>query len=176
MDDNKDKFKKLNYKFLFWIVLIVAILEGGWIYLSNDLKKRINMSPYSFYDSRDGLITASGSWISTTNLAFPLSTVKIECWKQFGHCWIADATIMDDNHLSVGLDLKEIARWEDDYIETKPSKPLMGCVEESYRLDRRSQFVTYMRTTVNNPTELCKGVSKDPIVSKLGDGLERLEK
>lgn len=166
--------KFLNYKFLFWIVLIIAILEGGWIYLSNDLTKRINMAPYSFNDSVDGLVTASGSWISTTDLAFPLSTVNIECWREFGHCWFADATIMDNSYLSVGLNLEEISRWDNDYIETKPSKPLMGCVEESYRLDRRSKVVTYTRRTVDNTTGMCEGVSEEPIVSKLGDGLERL--
>ncbi len=166
--------KFFNYKILFWIVLVIAILEGGWIYLSNDLTKQINMASYSFNDSIDGLVTASGSWISTTDLAFPLSTVKLECWKDFGHCWIADATIMDNDYLSVGLGLEEIARWDKDYIETKPSKPLMGCVEESYRLDRRSKVVTYTRSTVNNTTGACVGVSKEPNVSKLGDGLERL--
>lgn len=138
--------KFISYKFLFWIILIIAILEGVWIYFSNNLANRIGMSPYSFNDSVDGLVTAEGSWISSIQLAFPLSSVKIECWKDFGYCWIADGTIMDNDYLSVGLDLKEISEWTNDYVQTKPSKPLMGCVEESYRLDRRSKVVTYATT------------------------------
>jgi hypothetical protein len=172
----------MKYRLLFWIVFTVAIIEGVWIYFSNNLVNRIDMAPYQFIDlknsnpSDDSLVTAQGSWISTTNLAFPLSTVKIECWKDFGHCWIADGTIMtESNYLSVGLNLEEIAEWNGDYITTKPSKPFFGCVEETYRLDRRSKVVTYTRRTVDNTSESCKGVLKEPIVSKLGDGLERIK-
>lgn len=180
--------KPVNYKLLFWLVLVIALFEGLWIFYSGNLENKISMGTYSFSDSVDGLVTAEGSWISTTQLAFPLSTAYIECWKEFGHCWIADATIMDfeenslpspfsklfkDNFLSVGLNLKEIAVWNDDFIETKPSVPLMGCVEESYRLDRRNKVVTYTRKTIKT-TDTCEGVLKEPIVSKLGDGLERL--
>lgn len=166
--------KLLGKKTLFWIVLLVAIIEGIWIYFSHNLIKRISMSPYSFNDSVDGLVTAEGSWISPIKLAFPLSSVKIECWRDFGYCWFADGTIMDNNYLSVGLDLKEIEEWTDEYIQTKPSKPLMGCVEESYRLDRRSQVVTYTRRTVDT-ADICEGVSEEPIVAKLGDGYERIK-
>lgn len=177
--------KKINYKILFWIFLIIAILEGLWIYYSSNLENTIDMGGYSFNDSIDGLVTAEGSWLSTTQLAFPLSTAHIECWRDFGHCWIADATIMNfeknsltsklfkDNFLSVGLNLKEIAVWNDDYIETKPSSPLLGCVEETYRLDRRNKVVTYTRKTIKT-TDMCEGVLKEPMVSKLGDGFDRL--
>lgn len=171
----------MKYKLLFWIALIITIIEGVWIYFSGNLINSVGMSPYQFIDLKDSnppddsLVTAQGSWISTTNLAFPLSSVKIECWKDFGHCWIADGTIMDNNFLSVGLDLKEISIWNEDFIETKPSKPLLGCVEETYRLDRRSKVVTFTRRTIDNTSESCKGISDEPIVSKLGDGLERIE-
>lgn len=169
----------LNNKTLFLVVFLVALVEGAFIYFSQDLSDRISLPMYSFYDSENGLITAEGAWVSTEDLAFPLSTVTIECWKQFGHCWIADATIMDfdsgSQHLSSGLELEEIAMWSEDYIETKPSKPLSGCVEEVYRLDRRSQVVTYTRRTVLSKG-VCEGVSEKPIVAKLGNGYERLMK
>lgn len=164
---------KFNFKFLFWVMLIIAVLEGVWIYFSSNLANRMLMAPYSFNDSVEGLVTADGSWISSTQLAFPLSSVKIECWKEFGYCWIADGTIMDNDYLSVGLELKQISEWTNDYIQTKPTSPLAGCVEESYRLDRRSKVVTYTRNTLKT-TGTCEGISKEPIISKLGDGLERI--
>lgn len=165
--------KFFNYKRLFWIILVVAILEGAWIYFSSDLTRRINMAEYTFTDSGGDLVTATGSWISTSDIAFPLSTAEIDCWKDFGHCWMADATIMDNEFLSVGMKLHEIAEWNDDYITTKPSQPLLGCVEETYRFDRKRKVVTYTRSTVDT-SGLCEGMSKEPIVARLGDGLERL--
>ena len=177
----------MKYKLLFWIVLIIAILEGVWIYFSHNLTNRINMAPYSFTDLKDSnppddsLVTAEGSWISSnTDLAFPLDSVYIECWKDFGHCWIAHATLMDekkfDPFLSVGLDLKEIAYWNDDFIETKPAKPALGCVEETYRMDRRSKTVTYTRRTIDNTSKTCEGILKDPITATLGNGWDRIDK
>ena len=152
-------------------------MEGAWIYKSGNLIDKLNLSTYIFYDSGDGLVTAEGSWVSTTRFAFPLSTAVIECWKDFGHCWVADATVFDFGDstpiLAAGLNLKEIAEWTDDYILTKPYVPLTGCVEETYRLDRKSEVVTYTRKTIKT-IDTCEGTSTEPIVSKLGDGYERL--
>jgi hypothetical protein len=166
--------KFFSFKIFFWILLIIAIMEGFWIYLSTNLSNRINLPLHSFYDSGEGLVTAEGAWVTPIKVAFPLSTVIIECWKEFGHCWIADATISDNTFLTAGLGLKEISEWNKDYIQTKPSEPLMGCVEESYRLDRKSKIVTYTRRTVKT-SDACEGISEEPIVAKLGDGYERLK-
>lgn len=171
--------KLLSYKVFFWVILVIAILEGFLIYSSSKLENIIELPMYSFYDSKKDLVTAQGAWVSTTDLAFPLSTSNIQCWKDFGYCWISTSTIFDFGTggpmLSGDLDLKEIAYWNDDFIETKPSKPLAGCVEETYRLDRRSQTVTYTRKTVDNTSEICKDIQKDPIISTLEDGFKRLE-
>lgn len=166
--------KFLNYKVLFYIVLVVAILEGIQIKYSSDSANIVNMPSYSFSDSVGGLVTARGSWVSTTSLAMPLQSVQIDCWKDFNYCWISDGTLYD-NFLSTGLNLHEIAYWNDDFIETAPSQSMAGCVEETYRLDRRSKTVTYTRKTVNNKTGLCQGVQDEPIISKLGSGMERID-
>lgn len=172
--------KLLNFKILFWIFFFVACVEAFYIYRSSSPSNTFLLPPYHFYDSKDdssdGLVTASGSWISSqTDLAFPVSTLNIECWKEFGHCWVADATIMDNNYLSSGLTLKEIQYWNDDFIETKPSDPGAGCVEETYRLDRRSKTASYTRRTVDNKTGFCEGIQNEPITATLGDGLKRIE-
>ena len=172
--------KLLSYKTLFWLILVVAVLEGYYIYRTSDPSNFFLLPPYSFYDSKesgsDDLVSASGSWIpSQTKLAFPVSTVNIECWREFGHCWIADATLTEKDYISSGLNLEEIQYWNDDFIETKPSSPLLGCVEEVYRLDRRSQTVSYTRRTIDNTSAMCEDIQEEPITASLGDGLKRIE-
>lgn len=177
---NKSVLRKVfSLKLLFGIVLILAILEGIIIYYIINPVNTYLLPSYYFGDSRengsDGLVTAKGSLISTSDLAFPVQTTYIQCWKEFNHCWIADATLNDNNFLSTGLDLKEIQYWTDDFIETKPASPLADCVEEVWRLDRRSKTVNYTRRTLNNKDEICEGIQEEPITASLGDGLKRLE-
>lgn len=171
-----NKVKRNIFKYLFFVVLVFAILESGWIYLSSDLTKSILLPPYSLVDSVEGLVIASGSWISTTDLANPIQTVQIECWKDFDHCWIMDSSLTDDKFLSLGSSIEEISKWTDDVIETVPSVTAAGCVEYFYRIDRRSRVVTSTRRTVDNKIGFCEGVQEEPIVMHLGDGLERLRK
>ncbi|MDO9027971.1 MAG: hypothetical protein Q7U68_03825 [Candidatus Roizmanbacteria bacterium] len=171
--------KLFNNKSLIIILILLILGLVYYIYKISNLTKIITLPPYTFYDSAkegsDGLVTAEGSWISTnSDLAFPLSTMNIECWKKYGNCWIADATIFKYNYLSSGLNLKEIKYWNNDFIETKPSIPLLKCVEETYRIDRRSETVTYIRKTINQEG-LCEGYSKEPITAILDDGLKRIE-
>ena len=178
--ENVSIFRKvLNFKLLFGIVLIVAILEGIIIYYASNPINTFLLPSYYFSDLResglDGLVTAEGSFLSTTDLAFPVQTSHIECWQEFNHCWFADATLSENNFLSTGINLQEIKYWTDDFIETKPTSSAAGCVEDSYRLDRRSKTVTYTRRTLNNKTGICEGIQEEPITASMGDGLERLE-
>ena len=171
--------KIINFKILFIIVLIVALLEGFYIYRLSDQVNNIILPSYYFGDlnekGSDGLVTAKGSFISTIDFAYPVQTSYIECWKEFNYCWISDASLSKDNFLSMGMNLKEIQYWTDDFIETKPDSLLGNCVEESYRLDRRSKIVTYTSKTLNNTTEFSKGIQDEPITATLGDGFKRLE-
>lgn len=164
----------LNIKLFFLIILVVAIFEGVIIKSMSNPVNNFLLPPYSFYDSGD-LVTAQGSFLSTTYLANPVQTSYIRCWKDFNTCWIAESTVSDNNFLSTNLDVQDIRYWNDDFIETEPYTPLAGCVEESYRIDRRSKTVNYTRRTLVSKEELCKGVQKEPITATLGDGLKRLE-
>ena len=176
LENEPHKLAKKNvFKYLFFVVITIAILEAGWIYLSSDLTKSILLPPYSLTDSVEGLITASGSWISTTELANPIQTIQIECWKDFGHCWIMDSSLSNEKYLSLGSSIEKIAKWTDEAIETVPSTTAAGCVEYFYRIDRRSRVVTSTRRTVDNKTGLCEGIQKEPIIMHLGNGLERLK-
>lgn len=179
MDEDKNvgqKKKSIGFRLLFCIVLVTAILEGFIIYRMSNPVNTFLLPPYYFGDlGKDGLVTAKGSFLSTTDLAFPIQTTSIECWKEFGHCWFSDATLSEQNFLSTDMSLHEIEFWTDDFIQTKPTSSAAGCVEESYRLDRRSKTVTYTRKTLDNKTGLCEGIQEEPITATLGDGLKRLE-
>lgn len=178
VDSSVIKKSRSRYSLGFYLFLFVAIIEFIYIYLTHDLTRVVSMSPYYFGDSGNRLVTAHGSWISSqTDLAFPLSTVNIECWKDFGYCWVVDATLMDINgyYLSSGSNLHEIQYWTDDFIQTKPDSPAAGCVEEFYRLDRRSKTATYTRRTINTSGSMCEGISEEPITATLSDGYKRLD-
>ena len=139
---------------------------SGGLTVLKEIRKRTPQADIVYFgDLKNGLVTATGSFLSTTNLAFPVQTTEIQCWQEFNYCWIADATLSKDNYLSTGLDLQEIQYWTDDYIQTKPSNPGGGCVEENYRLDRKSKTVTYTRRTIDNKTGLCKSVQEEPIIA-----------
>lgn len=175
--EEKLKSKPQNYKVWFVIAFCIALLEGWYIYRVSDLANVMTLPPYMFTDmEQDGLVTAYGSWISSqTDLAFPVSTVYIECRKELGHCWVANATVMESSFLFPGFSLHEIQYWNDDFIETKPSDPGLGCVEETYRLDRRSETVSHTRRTIDNVTGLCEGIQEEPITATLGHGMKRIE-
>lgn len=178
----KDKVKFLNTKTVLAIIFLIACLEAIYIWRYSSPAKNIILPSYSYYDSRenkddgsDSLVSAEGSWISETEFAYPIFTTSIDCWKDFDHCWVASAYLDDKyNVLSSDLDLHQINYWNDDFIETKPSDPGLGCVEEFYRVDRRSKTVSYTRKTINN-TGSCEGIQKEPITSHLGDGQARLD-
>lgn len=176
--ETPDKKRFFRHKVIIAILLFVIIIQASWIYFSGNWAKLALLPNYSFTDlGEDGLIIAKGSWISTIDLAFPIQTIYLECWKQFNHCWIIDATFDEETkYLSLGSEVKEINRWDRNAIETVPSKTPAECVEYLYRIDRRSQTVTSVRNTIDNTSELCQGIQKEPIISHLADGNKKLQR
>lgn len=167
----RDK-KRLICKIFCGLLLVVAVFEAATIYYLNI--DYVKLPTYSFVDLGElgGLVTAEGSWVSSEKPESPFQTVDIQCWQNWGNCIIAVATYNHDNNfLSNYVDIGEIAEWTDEYIQTKPAKPMEGsCVEEYYRLDRRSELVTYTRNIISQD-DICKG--KEPIVYTLKEGYER---
>lgn len=132
------------------------------------------MSNYGFSEV-DGLVTAHGSWVSpTSDLANPLQTVEIECFRQLGHCFSYTAELSEGNYLSVSSELYEIETWGDDAVITKPNE--FKCVEYQLTLNRRSKTVTNIRHTIDNKSEFCVGTQDEPITLTLGDGDQRVQK
>jgi len=169
------------------ILFIIAFLEGGYIYLTHDLTKRIFLPSYSYTDSlyphsssssqpEDISVGVKGSWLSDTELADPIQTVDIFCFKPSMQCTMTDAAIQESNSFffSTNTSILEIDRWTEREIVTVPNR--FACVEYVYKIDRKSETTSSIRRTTNNTSGLCNGIQKDPIVMTLGDGYKRTGK
>jgi hypothetical protein len=173
----KTETEEVRYKtpvktktFIGILILVIASLVL-WMKISSPANSVV-MGNYSYTETGD-LVDAQGSWLTPdTNLANPLQTVEIQCWQRFGYCFVNYAELNEGNYLSVNSEIYEIDRWADDIIQSKPNK--LGCVEYQLTLNRRAETVTNIRHTIDNTTEFCKEMSKDPITLTLGDGYKRI--
>lgn len=158
-------------KIIIGILLVIVVGEGYFLFSDKVFTNSILLRPYSFTDIGT-FVKAEGSWTSNTQLAYPIQTSIIECYKEFGHCWFTDAAVGDDRFLSLHTQIEKISRWDDDVVETVPSNTGFGCAEYTYRLDRRSKTATSTRRTIDT-TGRCKGMQLEPIVLLLSNGSER---
>lgn len=165
-----------------WLIAALTLCFLGslfWIRQTSDLKNNVIMGPYLFTEV-EGLVRAQGAWLSSdTELANPLQAVEINCWEQFGHCFVNYGEITEQDTSSTGFlstfsEVFEISRWTPDVIETAPTESAAGCVETQLRLDKRSETVTFTRRTIDNKTGLCDGIDSRSFTLTLGDGLERI--
>lgn len=169
------------------LLFVIALLEGWYIYSTYDLKNRILLPSYSYTDSlypqsssssqpEDISVGVKGSWLSDTELADPIQTVDIFCFKPSMQCTMTDAAIQESNSFffSTNTTTLEIARWDEREIVTVPNR--FSCVEYVYKIDRKSETTSSIRRTINNSSGLCNGVQGEPIVMTLGDGYKRIGK
>lgn len=164
------------------ILLIIAIVEGLYIYRTHDLKKRILLPNYFYYDSlytakeqpNDYYVSVKGSWISDTELADPIQTINLFCYKPTMECTLTDATVQESNSffLSTNTDTLEISQWKENVISTKPK--IFACVDYIYQIDRKKEMVTSIRRTTST-SGACNGVKSEPIIMTLGDGYKRIK-
>lgn len=170
------KVKKNKLKWLTLVLFIVALIEGWIIFVQSKPENTVLLAPYFFSDSQwnGGYFNAHGSWISDTKLAIPVQTIELTCFKDFGYCITADAGLQD-NFLSVGINLSTIETWDSEKIITKAEPSAAGCVTNRIEIDRATKRVISSRVTLDNKTGFCEGIEEKPIVSYLGDGLKRLD-
>lgn len=171
----------INFTKIFILLLLVIIIVEG--YIIKKVKQTYNdmyLPSYYFseYDKKyeDNFFSAKGSWVSETKLANPYQTTEINCFKDSGLCYETNAYITEENLLSVYNEIHEIDKWNPSLITTKPNLTSFKCVEYQINIDRVNKTVTSLRTTKDNKTGLCKGVSDEPIVMQLQDGENRIHK
>jgi len=152
--------------------IVVFVISRLWSIRNNfSFDRQIMMPNYSYTDDGN-YIFAQGSWISTTDLAEPLQTINFECQKKTMTCISVDSTLSQNNtYLSGHVEYIDIDKWNDEEIVSFPS--IFGCVDYTYRIDRKAKTIVSQRTTINTEGT-CKAFQKEPIILTLGDGEKRI--
>ncbi len=153
-----------------------------------DSKGVVTMLPsYIFSDSVPGLIGASGVWtMKGESLANKFNAAQINCFNHYGdtsftnlkrngvdisemYCYIAQGDILN-NLLMADLQLFTITDWNSEQVVAEWEGL---CRKITMVLDRRAKSVSQTGTLINN-TGLCEGLSPEPQLSYLTDGLKVL--
>ncbi len=178
--EKKQNKRKWNWWILISIIFFIIIVFLSFFILLRRLPYSISMSSYRFMDSKDvnfdshPMIEAEGSWLSTTNLAYPLQTVQIKCWEDL-FCTIATSEVDEQSgFLYVDTELIPVSKWTDAEVKTVPQQAGSGCVEYQYTIDRNLETVISTRRTLKTDGA-CRGVQTEPIIMNLGDGYDRFQ-
>ena len=169
-------------KILIGFLIVLALAEGWFIYMTYNVEKRIiPLHSFIFHNSlteqgfADTYVSAEGTWISDTGLANPIQSSSISCLRDSMVCVEARGEVSNDGYLIVDTNLFDIGTWNEREIVTKPDDSAVGCTRYIMRFDRIQKQVTATRTTIKN-TDECSGIDKNPIHLYLGDGLDAWNK
>lgn len=119
----------------------------------------------------DSFFSGKGTWIfenEKEDMAFPLQTTRIECYRNQGICFEATASLFN-NFLSVDLEEYEIERWDNFEIVTGPYD--YQCTRYVLRINRQLKSVKKIRTTLRTK-KACKGVDAQDKYITLVDGFK----
>lgn len=165
-----------NTKLIILFLLLIIIIESAALYFGSKPENNFLLPPFDFGDSawEDGYFSANGSWISDTKLANPIQTINIECFKDWGYCNESMSQLSDGNFLYLTNTLYTIKEWGSQKIITESEPSLLNCVTNDLVIDRARKQVISTRITIENTESLCEGIEDKPIISKLGDGMDRI--
>ncbi len=147
-----------------WTVLGLVIwvaIPGGLLFLGSSLSSSsvpaVLGNTRTIYDhSWDdlGYVQANGTWVMENDeIGSPLNEVRIGCYRDLGHCFVATAELMplsSNSRPMLVADLARfpISRWDRDVIVFAESN---GCVRYSVTISRISQSITARREPDPNP-------------------------
>ena len=168
-------------KFLIGLLVMIVFAEGWIIYKTYNLENRvIPLNSFIFNNGlkgyADNYVSSEGTWVSDTELAYPINSSIITCVKSAGFCIEALGQLSSSGNLIVDSTIFDIQTWNEREIVTSPNLGL--CTRYIMRLDRIQKQVTSTRTTIKNVDE-CVAVDKAPMHLYLEDGLkawQRLQK
>ena len=156
-----------RWKILFVVLVLVVIFEG-WL-ISVAQKQPVSLGTYHFFDNGD-FVSAEGTWTSDTKLGIPLQTTKLDCWQNWNHCIESTAEVFN-GYLSVRTSYWEVENWGQNEIIFKENN-IPACVNERLHIDRKNKIVTYTRATKQPKPDDCAGISDEPIICYLADGIK----
>ncbi len=165
---------KNNYSILVLFVLIfIAGFFIGKSFSTEWNKNTVNnlsLPLYSFTDMKTS-VSAKGSFISKTEPDFLPTVTDITCFHQDNFC-ILNGVTTNFSSLNTSSYLIPITTWTDNFVIADTGK--IGCIEETYTLDRKMNTVTYNRKTLKTD-EYCKDIIREPMTATLEGGAKRLE-
>lgn len=166
---------KIGISLLVVVLIAVIIIEGWFISKMENVEQNIIPGGSMFFFNGvegyyDSFVSASGSWLSDTDLAYPINGVEITCLREPMICIEARGDV-SENSLLVSQEIYDIDTWNEKEITTKPDVSALGCTQYSMRFDRIQKSVTATRTTISNEGE-CEAIGLEPIYLYLGDGSE----
>lgn len=148
----------------FGVLVFILILAAATLMVSESVVKfKVPVTLFGLnIDSNSwdaGYVSMEGTWvIKNDKQGFPLQKSVIHCYRSTGECIEAYAEIAV-NQLMVGLEGKQITRWDESFITFKTDAL---CANYIYTLSRDTQQLTGIRK--RNPES--KGVE---LCSSLGD-------
>ncbi len=157
------------------VLIIILILFAGYeawgiYYLLNTEERIVPLNSKNFIEVGDNFVQATGTWMSDTELAYPINNIEIICLRDSMLCIEARGEI-SENNLLVSQDIYDIDTWNEKEITTKPVISTFGCTQYSMRFDRVQETVTATRTTLSNEGD-CEGADTKPLHLYLGRGLD----
>lgn len=189
----KEKIRNLiksvwKYKIAF---ILGMIAMGGLVYFYDDVTEKTTVQylpSFYFSDSIPGLVGGTGVWTAKgEKLANKYNAAYISCFNDYGdmsfseirkkygidpasreiemYCYIAQADIIN-NYLNSDLQLFSITDWNENAVVAEFNGI---CRKTVMILDRKAKTVTQTGTLVGD-SELCEGLSKEPIQAYLEDG------
>lgn len=156
---------KLDAATLFGVLQDMSELPGA------AAMQTINLPGFTFYAGQD-TIRARGTWASDgAQVANPLQTTLLECYRDFGICILNQAeidTFFNSKTLTTNTEILDIERWDQYEMVTKPKDAL--CARWTTRISLKAKTVTSTRTRIGDDKG-CEHIDSKDWVLRLTDGI-----
>jgi len=116
-----------------------------------------------------GYVEVEGTWNSEGDqMAFPLQTSKVSCYRPTQLCHVATAEIGKRETMRVSLDIYKIETWSEKQVVFVDHNPI--CAGYTYTIDLETGVTTGVREKAHTASADCAAVHDKPRVLRLADG------
>lgn len=162
--------------FVIWAAIPIGLLLLGNYLTKSSVPAILGNSRAIYSHSWDdlGYVQAHGTWVMDNDqIGSPLNEVRIGCYRDLGHCFVATAELMPMGTSTRPMLVADLAgfpisRWDQDIIVFSESN---GCVQYSVTISRVSESITARREPDPNPrTGACTIPLDAVLLTSIQDG------